>query len=149
MNPNLINDNRQFWKQVKPLFSDKTPMDDNISLFEKDELITEEVKCAEILNNFFINSVRDLEIDRSMHTNPNNEGTDKIEEILNKFKNHPSITRIKQQGYFSNRFSFENVSSSIVYDTIGKVNPSKAYQVNSIPPRLFKQSTDICTSIIC
>ena len=149
LNPNLVSDNKRFWKQVKPLFSDKAPMHDNISLFEQDEIITEEIKCAEILNNFFISSVRDLDIDRCMHTNLNYEGTDQVENILHKFKNHPSIIKIKEQGFIPNSFDFKNVSSRNVFDIIGRMNSSKAYQVNNIPPKLLKQNADICSSIIC
>ena len=34
LNPNLITDNKKFWKQVKPFFSDKTPPNNNIILLE-------------------------------------------------------------------------------------------------------------------
>ena len=35
LNPNLITDNRKFWKHVKPFFSDKTPYTNSITLLEK------------------------------------------------------------------------------------------------------------------
>ena len=34
LNPALISDNKKFWKQVKPFFSDKTPSNSNIMLSE-------------------------------------------------------------------------------------------------------------------
>ena len=52
LDPNLITDNRKFWKQGKPFFSNKTPFNNNITLFEGNELVRENAACAEILNNF-------------------------------------------------------------------------------------------------
>ena len=35
LNPNIISDNKKFWRQVKPFFSDKTPTNSSITLVEK------------------------------------------------------------------------------------------------------------------
>ena len=64
LNPNLITDNKTFWKQVKPFFSEKTPMKRDITSIEGDKIISESSKCAEIMNNFFTNAVNDLGIDK-------------------------------------------------------------------------------------
>ena len=69
LNPNLITDNRNFWKQVKPFFSDKTPYTSNITLLEDNEIVTDNMACAEIFNNFFSNSVSKLAIDHDLHVN--------------------------------------------------------------------------------
>ena len=41
LDPKFITDNRKFWKQVKPFFSDKTPFTNNITLLEGDEIVTD------------------------------------------------------------------------------------------------------------
>ena len=48
LDPKLICDNRKFWKQVKPFFSDKTPTDCNITLLENDKIVTDPSMCTEI-----------------------------------------------------------------------------------------------------
>ena len=68
LSPNLITDTRKFWKQVKPFFSNKTPINNNITLIEGNEIVTDPSACAEILNNFFVNSIKTLDIDRGLHT---------------------------------------------------------------------------------
>ena len=68
LNPNLINDNSKFWKDVKSFFSDKTPVNNNISLLEDNEIVTGPATCAETLNTFFLNSIKDLDIDRGSYT---------------------------------------------------------------------------------
>ena len=66
--PNLITDNRKCWKQVKPFFSDKTPINNNTILIEGNEIVTDSSATAEILNNFVVNSIKTLDIDRGLHT---------------------------------------------------------------------------------
>ena len=79
LNPNLITDNRNFWKQVKPFFSDKTPYISNINLLEDNEIVTDNMACAEIFNNFSSNSVSRLAIDHDLHVN---KGINLIDPIL-------------------------------------------------------------------
>ena len=60
LDPNQISDNRKFWKYVKPFFSNKTPFNNNITLLEKDDIVTDSTAYAEILNIYFCNSVENL-----------------------------------------------------------------------------------------
>ena len=63
LNHKLITDNKTFWKNVKPCFSDKVPTNKSITLLEKNVIVTEPVKCAEIFN---LDVDRDLNADRSL-----------------------------------------------------------------------------------
>ena len=54
LDPNLISNNRKFRKHVKPFFSNKTPFSNNITLLEKDDIVTDNTACAEILNIYFV-----------------------------------------------------------------------------------------------
>ena len=69
----MITDNKPFWKQVKPFFSDKTPVCSSYTLLEKNEIVNDNTACAEIFNNFFSQAVHNLNIDRQLHvTDPIN-----------------------------------------------------------------------------
>ena len=52
-----VADNKQFWKTVKPLLSNKVKSSEKITLVEREEIITEDGENAEILNKFFFNAV--------------------------------------------------------------------------------------------
>ena len=54
LNPNLISDNKKFWRQVKPFFSDKTPTNSSITLVENNNIISDSDKCAEVMNDFLV-----------------------------------------------------------------------------------------------
>ena len=89
LNPNLVTDNKKFWKQVKPFFSDKTPLINNI-LLEDNKIVSDNIACAEILNTFFSDSVNKLDINRELFTTKANMD-DPVDNIIEKFNNHPSI----------------------------------------------------------
>ena len=53
LNPSVVSDNRKFWKTVKLLFSSKASYGNKIKLVENEEIIDDDTKVAEELNNFF------------------------------------------------------------------------------------------------
>ena len=129
------------------LLSDKTPYN-NITLLEDNYIVTDNTACAEILNTFFSKSVETLEIDRELYVNNVTMIEDPIENIIQKFNDHPSILRIKEKGFSPNSFSFQSVSEDDVSEAINGLNSSKAYQKDNIPPKLLKENADICISVI-
>ena len=146
---NLITDNRKFWKQVKPFFSDKTPINNNITLLEDDEIVTDPSACAEILNNFFVNSIKNLDIERGLHTvNITVITDDPVENAIEEFKRHPNITRINEEGFTQDKFSFQDVTKSDISLVIKNIDSSKSYQKENIPPKLLKENNDICALVI-
>ena len=46
-----------FWKVIKPSFSDKAMSNENITLVENNEIVSEVKKICEIFNDFFSNAV--------------------------------------------------------------------------------------------
>ena len=72
---------------------------------------------------------------------------DPIEKAIEKFKNHPSITRVLQEGY-SDNFSIDLVSDLDIQNVINKIDSSKAYQKGNIPPQIIKINADICSMTI-
>ena len=128
--PDRLSDNKKFWKHVKPFFSDKTPSNNNITLLENNQIVTDNTSCAEILNTYFIESVHNWE----MYVNKITILDDPIDNITEKVKDHPSILRISQKQFPPNSFSFVCVSEEDVRVTIKRLNSKKAYQLNNIPP---------------
>ena len=57
-----MNDNKLFWKTVKPFFSIKGSFGNKIKVVENDELLQVDKNIAEEMNNFFKNAVLTLGI---------------------------------------------------------------------------------------
>ena len=106
LNEKDVADNKQFWRAVKPLLSDKIKSSEKIALLEGDEIIIEDGENAEILNTFFSNAVKNLKIPEYQEIDPfaNNISHPIFKTIL-KYRNLPSIAAIKNLNKGS-RFEF-------------------------------------------
>ena len=57
-----IADDKQFWRTVKLLLSDKSKSNEKITLVEDTKIISEDKDNAELLNSVFANAVKNLKI---------------------------------------------------------------------------------------
>ena len=147
LNVNDINDNKIFWKTVKPFLSEKGTIKAKITLVESGEIISEDEQISEILNSFFAGSVQSLDIQENRYiTNPTDGLTDPINIALKKFESHPSILKIKKK-ISTSVFSFTPVSLENVNDAIESLDPKKANTYQNIPVKNLKENIDV-TSVI-
>ena len=65
------------------------------------------------------------------------------------YKNHPSILKIYQLSYPCDNFFSREISESSVVKSIEKLDSSKAYQKDNIPPKILKASDDISALVLC
>ena len=60
----ILDDNKRFWKSIKPLFSNKHNVSQkNIVIVERDTITSKNEEVADKLNKFFIKAVENLEIE--------------------------------------------------------------------------------------
>ena len=93
LNVKHIVDDKQFWRTVKPLFSDKTKSNEKITLVEDETVTThDENKNAELLNLFFSSAVKNLKIPEFSDTDPFAERlSDPTLKAILKCKNHLQV----------------------------------------------------------
>ena len=144
-----ITDNKQFWKTIKPLFSEKHNICRKITLIDDDdEIISNDIEVAEIMNEFFSNAVTNLDI-IGYHTDSHSNITnDNIINVINKFKDHPSILKIKERVEIIDKFSFSICSEDDIEMEIHKLNINKPTTFNNIPAKVLADNSDICSPII-
>ena len=143
MNEKDLTDNKQFWRTVKPLLSDKIKSSEKITLVEQretldtdgninDEIVNDDVKIAGIFNRFFSNAVIDLKIPDFHGAVPLADNiSHPIFRAILKYANHPSTIAIKDLNNTS-MFSFSNVSVADVKREIRKLDPRKAAENTNI-----------------
>ena len=85
----------KFLKTVKPLFSDKHFSNNKITLAKGGEIFDADKEVAETLDSFFTNEVSYLNIEGFITEYCLSPKLDNICDIIDKFKNHPSILDIK------------------------------------------------------
>ena len=85
----IFDDNKRFWRSVKPLFSDKQKvLDGNIVIVKNDNIFSDDKEVAEKLNIFFIDAVENLGIE-PFGVDIGNVSSDEIDEILKQYELHP------------------------------------------------------------
>ena len=155
INVRNITDNKKFWKTVKPLFTEKVSFQSKITLIEKkyitqegeddleiENVISDDMEVSEVFNDFFVNIVPNLKI-----TEPNVdrnfiETNDQTSDAISKFRNHPSIAKIKSKNSDSCHFSFTAITYISVLEKIENLDIAKASQKTDIPTKILKQNSN-------
>ena len=138
---------------VKPFLSDKMVNSPKIMLVEKNEIINNEEKKAEIFNTYFTNIVSNLKIPLYQDTDfawgfDPFVGDDPITYILEKYKNHPSIIAIKNFCHESKTFNFETMKREDVLEKIKSLDRSKTFQNGDVPTKIIKENVELFTDFI-
>ena len=149
LNQKDIADNKQFWRTVKPLLSDKSKSNEKITLVEGDKITSEDKSNAEIPNSFFSNAVKNLKIPEFNDINTLAENIPHpVFKAIPKYKNHPSIIAIKNARRNGLGFYFSEVSVDDICKELKRLNPRKAAQNTDIPIKILKENA-IFSSYIC
>ena len=133
-----MSDNRKSWKIIKPYLSNKGLNSNKLLFKEKRNLVSDEKELATIMNNFFINITKDLEMKKDSKGKLNN-----LEDILKAFESHPSVEKIKKAITTTEKFSFRNVKDDEMQKFIMNLDGSKATPVGNIPTDMLKQTIDV------
>ena len=139
-----ISDNKRFWKTIKPFFNDKGLNTNKILLKENDDLISDESSVANIFNDFFTNTAFNLQLKNDFKSYKDFNMND----LLMRFKGHPSIKKIDEIFPTGKIFFFRNVTNDDVQNEILSLDNSKATQLGDIPVNLLKGTTDISVGIL-
>ena len=94
---NTLSKSKNFWSACKPLFSNKiNAMSERILLVDNDKVISDDRDIATTFNNYF-NTIADCLDTPSWNPTFSPKSNDLIQNILEKFDKHPSISSIKRK----------------------------------------------------
>ena len=104
----------------KPYFSNKHSFrESKIALSENGEFLTENNKITKTFNSFFERVTDSLNL--FSWSSKVNVCDDKVQGIIHKFSNHPSILKIKEKVQLNKRFSVQHVSEATVSNVVKNV----------------------------
>ena len=156
---NFVQDNKTFWKTVKPFLSNKGSQSRKITLVEKvttnddtkeiiEKVITDDTEVAETLNCYFENAVKKLDINENRFLiDSYDEKSDPIESAIAKYAHHPSVLNIREK-ITSGSFSFSEITLPEVERELLQLNAKKASTFQNIPPKHLKQVSDVCAPVL-
>ena len=112
LNPSIVCDNKNFWKTIKPLFSEQAMSTNSITLIENNTIIDDDKVLSEVFNGSFRNAVKNLNIEPyepfSIDRHENSIDDDPICRAIRKYENHLSILKIKEvESTEKQHFSFQ------------------------------------------
>ena len=130
-----INANKTFWKTISPLFSNKSYLTNSrITLLGNGAILSEEAKVADTFSSIFSNVVKELKIQKDGNSLTGIiEETDPVLKAIKKYKNHPSILRIKSSFKHPKVFSFKYFNVEEVKREINNLNSKKATPKGDTP----------------
>jgi len=144
----IKNSSKNFYSIIKPYLSNKGSLvTSDIKLVESNNIMTNDLDMANIFNDYYTNIVEYTTgtAPKSLaDTLPSLTPLDRIiNEIKIKFKNHPSITSIRQNCTNISSFIFQEVSVNEVEHILKSINSKKAVGINNIPPLILKYSASV------
>ena len=149
-----ISENKKFWKTVKPFFTDKIQVKSKITLIEKhvnidseieedivEKIISKDDEVAQVFNDFFIDIVPNLNIPTDTHFSEDFiKSLDPVENAIEKFNNHPSISMKKSKNIVSETFSFNNITYENILNKLNSLNIAKSSQLTDIQAKVLKNN---------
>ena len=110
MKINKNNENKNFWRVVKPNISNKIVGTNRVILTDGGKIISDTEKVVDTFNKFFVNIGKTLKIDKDKQfLVETNDVFDPVLKAIKKYSAHPSILSIKEK-MNNNVFSFQNVN---------------------------------------
>ena len=77
-----------------------------------------------------------------------NPELDTISNIIERFKNHPSILKIKDNVKIETKFQFSSVKKCTIKEKIDSLDKRKPTTFNNIPTRFLVENNDIISQVI-
>ena len=130
---------------MKPFFTDKQKKSDKIILVENNDIITDNARNANVMNEYFVNITKKLEIPKIKTKTPSPEHTDLIDKIIYSYSEHPSIKKIHEMVNIPEKFKFRVVDQIQIEQEILKLNGRTSAGPDAIPPKIIKDSISVVT----
>ena len=100
------------------------------------------------MNDYFSNIVSLLNIQEYNKEYKYNDDLDDILNAINKFKEHPSVVKIKEEVHITKPFFFSIPDIPQLSEEICKLNINKPTTENTIPAKILVANNDICAPIL-
>ena len=139
MDANKVNDNKMFWKTVKPRFSNKCKTANTIILTEGDMIIKNDKLVADTFNDYFADITKTLKLKQHPHFDAQS-----LFSITDYFKKNESVIKIKEKyNTQQNSFSCTLFSKEDILKAIKSLSSNKASPTEDIPIKILKNSIHI------
>ena len=143
--------NKEFWKTIRPFLTNKGCLENSdIMLINDDEMVTDDKTLVKTFNEHYINTVErssGLKPEKMEFENSLNTSRNILHNIIDRYKNHPSILKIKSEvssKSCSNSDFSRNilVTSDEVEKILKSLNSKKTAGTDRLPIKLVKLASE-------
>ena len=127
--------------------ADKHTDSDKILLVLNDAIISNEKLIAQSFNTYFNDITRELNLKPWSPIRPSSTSTDPVQSAISKYKDHPSILKIRSLFPAETPFSFSEVDVETVEKLVMSLDSKKTTSGN-INARMLKLSSNVCSSTL-
>ena len=143
LKPENLDMTKKFWKTFKVFFSDKIKCAEKTILVENDTIIAKDDEIANIFNDYFSTLASKLNIKKWPDPSNYNSTDNSIAFSIDKYKDHPSIIKIKNLPNDSAlNFEFSEITQEQVADEIRKLDAGKSSS-GCVPISILKDYASI------
>ena len=139
--------NKQFWKVMKPMLTKKGIISSDVIILEENgKQISDEAELVEIFNDHYVNIVeKTLGHPPISLGNPSDPSLDRetVSLIINRFSNHPIITKIRQNYHTTEKFSLPIATNDEINKILKSIDISKSCGPDKIPPKILRLCSDV------
>ena len=131
------------------MLSNKFVNIEKITLVDNENIITNDKEIAKVLNDFFSNIIKTLNIPKKDHTDSIVENVrDPILKAILKYRKNTSILAIKRRIKSGPVFTFNHIMEEEVLKEIKNLDAWKASQEDDLPTEIIKENSDIFSNFI-
>ena len=150
--------NKEIWKTIRPFLTNKGCLENSdIMLINDDEMVTDDKTLAKTFNEHYINIVErssGLKPEKKKFDNSLNTSRNILHSIIDRYKNHPSILKIKSE--VSSKSCSDSdfsrnilVTSDEVEKMLKSLNLKKAAGTDRLPIKLVKLASEVLSKPLC
>ena len=103
---------------------------------------------SKLPTHFFVDAVSNLDIESFYPLNANDPSNKTIEDVIRKYKFHPSIRKIKENIKVESKFSFKDTTPVEFGNEILELDAKKASLDNDIPIKILKTLSDVSSKFL-
>ena len=128
---------KKFWKTMGPFLSDKITVFSQISIEKNNRIISDDFDLSEQFSTFFEDAVRSLNVEPDeYYLSDTGSLRNRVEIVIKKFENQPSVQAFKQNISVNKDFYFSNTDVSDIFKETAVLNNKKNDTFGNIPTKL-------------
>ena len=123
---------KHFWEIIKPFMTNKSKSNnETVTLYEKEAIVNNPFDVSNIFNDYFINITSDFSEPEYVHTLS-------ADQVIDLYKDHPSIRLINSHVNNDQQFMFATINETVTEKKLKLLQTNKSAGFDKISPKFLR-----------